>query len=82
MRSGNFLLRLTCGLLLLIGLAARVEAADATFVDCTWDGARGLTSLAGATVAASSPIDALTFTSVVTTAVGITLTHPDDLDGA
>ncbi|MEV0286535.1 MULTISPECIES: pentapeptide repeat-containing protein [unclassified Kribbella] len=60
---------------------SQVKAAGAVFVDCTWDAARGLTSLSGATVAASSPIDTLTFTTAVTTATGIKLTHPDDLDG-
>ncbi|TDD29051.1 pentapeptide repeat-containing protein [Kribbella turkmenica] len=59
---------------------SQVSARGAIFVDCTWDAARGLTSLAGATVAAASPIDSLTFTSAVTTATGITLAHPDDLD--
>jgi uncharacterized protein YjbI with pentapeptide repeats len=61
---------------------SQVKASGAVFVDCTWDAARGLTALTGATVAASSPIDTLTFTSAVTTAAGITLAHPDDLDGA
>lgn len=59
---------------------SQVKAAKAVFVDCTWDGAKGLSSLAGATVAASSPIDTLAFTSAVTVATGITLAHPDDLD--
>jgi len=58
---------------------SQVKAAKAVFVDCTWDGAKGLASLAGATVAASSPIDTLAFTSAVTVAAGITLAHPDDL---
>jgi uncharacterized protein YjbI with pentapeptide repeats len=58
---------------------SQVRAAGAVFVDCTWDEARGLTSLQGATVAASSPIDTLAFTSAVTVASGITLTHPDEL---
>jgi uncharacterized protein YjbI with pentapeptide repeats len=61
---------------------SQVKATGATFVDCTWDSARGLTSLTGATVAASSPIDTLTFTSAVTAASGINLAHPDDVDGA
>jgi uncharacterized protein YjbI with pentapeptide repeats len=59
---------------------SQVKAAKAVFVDCTWDGAKGLSSLAGATVAAASPIDTLTFTSAVTVAAGITLAHPDDLE--
>ena len=61
---------------------SQVKAKGAVFVEGTWEGARGLTSLAGATVASSSPIDTLAFTSAVTVATGITLTHPDDLDGA
>ena len=59
---------------------SQVKARGAVFVDCTWDGAKGLGSLAGATVAAASPIDTLAFTSAVTVATGITLAHPDDLD--
>ncbi|MFF0343427.1 pentapeptide repeat-containing protein [Kribbella sp. NPDC004875] len=59
---------------------SQVKATKAVFVDCTWDGAKGLASLAGATVAAASPIDTLAFTSAVTVATGITLAHPDDLD--
>jgi uncharacterized protein YjbI with pentapeptide repeats len=58
---------------------SQVKATKAVFVDCTWEGAKGLASLAGATVAASSPIDTLAFTSAVTVAAGITLAHPDDL---
>ncbi|MGW7682056.1 pentapeptide repeat-containing protein [Kribbella sp. NPDC054772] len=58
---------------------SQVKATKAVFVDCTWDGAKGLASLAGATVAAASPIDTLAFTSAVTVATGITLAHPDDL---
>ena len=61
---------------------SQVKAAGAVFVECTWDTASGLTSLTGATVAASSPIDTLTFAGAVTTAAGITLVHPDELDGA
>jgi uncharacterized protein YjbI with pentapeptide repeats len=59
---------------------SQVKAAKAVFVDCTWEGAKGLASLAGATVAATSPIDTLAFTSAVTVASGITLAHPDELD--
>ncbi|GAA1138631.1 hypothetical protein GCM10009630_41990 [Kribbella jejuensis] len=61
---------------------SQVKAAKAVFVDCGWDGAKGLASLAGATVAAASPIDTLAFTSAVTVAAGIRLAHPDDLEGA
>jgi uncharacterized protein YjbI with pentapeptide repeats len=59
---------------------SQVKAAKAVFVDCTWDGAKGLVSLAGATVAAANPIDTLAFTSAVTVATGIVLAHPDELD--
>ncbi|MET7277263.1 pentapeptide repeat-containing protein [Kribbella sp. NPDC005582] len=59
---------------------SQVKAAGALFVDCTWDGTKGLAALTGATVAASSPIDTLTFTSAVTMAAGITLAHPDDVE--
>lgn len=59
---------------------SQVKARGAVFVDCTWEGAKGLVSLAGATVAAASPIDTLAFTSAVTVATGITLTQPDELE--
>lgn len=59
---------------------SQVKAAGALFVDCTWDGAKGLSFLAGATVAASSPMDTLTFATAVTTAAGIQLVHPDELE--
>lgn len=59
---------------------SQVKASKAVFVDCLWEGAKGLASLAGATVAAASPIDTLAFTSAVTVASGITLAHPDELD--
>jgi uncharacterized protein YjbI with pentapeptide repeats len=59
---------------------SQVKAKGATFVDCGWEGAKGLVSLAGATVAASSVIDTLAFTSAVTVATGIALTHPDELE--
>ncbi|MFI5730866.1 pentapeptide repeat-containing protein [Kribbella sp. NPDC051587] len=58
---------------------SQVKAAGALFVDCTWDGTKGLSALTGATVAASSPIDTLTFATAVTQAAGIKLTHPDEL---
>jgi uncharacterized protein YjbI with pentapeptide repeats len=61
---------------------SQVKAAGALFVDCTWDGTKGLSALTGATVAASSPIDTLTFATAVTQAAGIKLTHPDELEGA
>jgi uncharacterized protein YjbI with pentapeptide repeats len=59
---------------------SQVKAVGAFFVDCTWDGTKGLSALTGATVAASSPIDTLTFATAVTQAAGIRLTHPDELE--
>ncbi|WP_238161598.1 pentapeptide repeat-containing protein [Kribbella antibiotica] len=59
---------------------SQVKAAGSVFINCTWDGTKGLSALTGATVAASSPIDTLTFATAVTQAAGITLAHPDDLD--
>lgn len=57
---------------------SQVKAAKTTFVDCTWDGIRGISSLAGATIVNSSPIDALTFTVAMAQALHITLGDPDD----
>ncbi|MFK4086996.1 pentapeptide repeat-containing protein [Kribbella sp. NPDC020789] len=59
---------------------SQVKAAGAVFVDCTWEGAKGLAALTGATVAAASPIDTLTFAAAVTAAAGIKLTHPDEVE--
>lgn len=56
-----------------------VRAAKAVFVDCTWQGVRGIASLAGATVANASPIDTLAFTAGMAGALGITMADPDDV---
>ncbi len=55
------------------------RATKAVFVDCTWGGIRGVTGLAGATVANGSPIDTLTFTAAMAGGLGITLAHPSEL---
>lgn len=57
---------------------SQVKAAQAVFIDCTWEGIRGISSLAGATIVNSSPIDALTFTVAMAQALHITLGDPDD----
>jgi uncharacterized protein YjbI with pentapeptide repeats len=57
---------------------SQVTATGAVFVDCTWDGTRGIGSLAGATIANSSPIDTLAVTAAMASALGITLGDPDD----
>lgn len=57
---------------------SQVTATGAVFVDCTWDGTRGIGSLAGATIANSSPIDTLAVTVAMATALGITLGDPED----
>ncbi|ONI71667.1 hypothetical protein BWI15_16045 [Kribbella sp. ALI-6-A] len=57
---------------------SQVKANGAVFVDCTWDGTRGIASLGGATIANSSPIDALAVTLAMAAALGITLGDPDD----
>lgn len=54
------------------------RATGAVFVDCTWDGIRGVSSLAGATVVHASPVDALTFTGAMATGLGIALGDPAD----
>ncbi|WP_344222455.1 pentapeptide repeat-containing protein [Kribbella sancticallisti] len=59
---------------------SQVSAAGAVFVDCTWDGTRGIGSLSGATIANSSPIDTLAVTLAMAAALGIKLGDPDDLD--
>jgi uncharacterized protein YjbI with pentapeptide repeats len=58
---------------------SQVKATGATFVDCTWDGTRGIGSLAGATIANASPIDMLAVTNALASALHIKLAHPDDL---
>ena len=57
---------------------SQVTASGAVFVDCTWDGTRGIGSLAGATIANSSPIDTLAVTIAMASALGIKLGDPDD----
>ena len=61
----------------------RVDLSDAktggaAFVDCTWDGVRGISSLAGAMIVNHSPIDGLAFTAAMAQALNITLADPDD----
>ena len=58
---------------------SQVTATGAVFVDCTWDGTRGIGSLAGATIANSSPIDTLAVTIAMASALNITLGDPDEL---
>lgn len=58
---------------------SNVSASKAVFVDCTWDGVRGIAQLSGATVANSSPIDLLAFTAGMAGALGITLADPADV---
>ncbi|MGH3502410.1 MAG: pentapeptide repeat-containing protein [Nocardioidaceae bacterium] len=57
---------------------SQAKAANALFVDCTWEGIRGITSLAGATIVNSSPIEALKFTAAMATGLGIALGDPGD----
>lgn len=57
---------------------SQVKAKGAVFLDCTWDGIRGIASLAGATVANRSPIDALTFTDSLARSLGITIADTDE----
>jgi uncharacterized protein YjbI with pentapeptide repeats len=57
---------------------SQVRASGAVFVDCTWDGTRGIGSLAGATIANSSPIDSLAVAAAMASALDIKLAHPDD----
>lgn len=58
---------------------SQVKASGAVFVDCTWEGTRGVSSLSGATIANSSPIDSLAVAVAMASALNITLSHPDDL---
>ena len=58
---------------------SQVTATGAIFVDCIWEGTRGIGSLAGATIANSSPIDTLAITQAMASALNITLGDPDDL---
>ena len=53
------------------------QASGCRFIDCGWEQARGITSLAGATVVSSSPYDLLTFAAVLAGSVGITLSDSE-----
>ena len=57
---------------------SQVRATGAVFIDCTWEGTRGIASLSGATIANSSPIDTLAVTLAMASALNITLGDPDD----
>lgn len=57
---------------------SQVQARGAVFVDCVWDGVRGVTSLAGATVVHSSPLDAHAFMLATAGSLGITIGDSDD----
>ena len=58
---------------------SQVKATDAVFVDCQWDGTRGVASLAGATIANSSPTDHLAVAAAMAWALNIKLADPADL---
>lgn len=57
---------------------SQVKARGAVFVDCVWDGVRGVPSLAGATVAHGSPLDASAFMLATACSLGIVIADPDD----
>jgi uncharacterized protein YjbI with pentapeptide repeats len=57
---------------------SQVRARGAVFVDCTWEGVRGVSSLAGATVVHGSPLDAHAFMVATATCLGIRLGNPAD----
>jgi uncharacterized protein YjbI with pentapeptide repeats len=57
---------------------SQVSAKGALFVDCTWDGVRGVSNLAGATVAHGSPLDAEAFMVATASSLGIRLADPAD----
>lgn len=57
---------------------SQVQAASAVFLDCTWDGVRGIANLTGAIVANASPIDTLVFTAGMAAALGIRVVDPSD----
>lgn len=57
---------------------SQVKARGAVFVDCLWDGVRGVTSLAGATVVHGSPLDAHAFMLATAGSLGIAIGDPDD----
>ncbi len=57
---------------------SQVKARGATFIDCTWDGVRGVSSLAGATIVHGSPLDAHAFMVATAGSLGIKLGDPAD----
>jgi uncharacterized protein YjbI with pentapeptide repeats len=57
---------------------SQVKARGATFVDCTWEGVRGVSSLGGATIVHGSPLDAHAFMVATTSSLGIKLGDPAD----
>lgn len=57
---------------------SQVKAPRAAFIDCTWDGIRGVTSLTGCTIVNRSPVDTLHFTAAMASALGVTLGDTDD----
>lgn len=57
---------------------SQVKARGAVFVDCTWDGVRGVASLAGATIVHGSPLDAHAFMVATASSLGIRLGDPAD----
>ncbi len=57
---------------------SQAKARGALFVDCVWDGVRGVTSLAGATVVHSSPLDAHAFMLATAGSLGIVIADRDD----
>jgi len=57
---------------------SNATARKAVFVECDWEGARGIGSLAGATIANSSPTDNLAIAAAMAGALQITLGDPLD----
>jgi hypothetical protein len=57
---------------------SQVKARGAVFVDCVWDGVRGVASLAGATIVHGSPLDAHAFMVATAGSLGILLGNPAD----
>lgn len=61
---------------------SQVQARGAVFIDCVWDGVRGVTSLAGSTVVHSSPLDAHAFMLATAGSLGITIGDSADFPEA
>ncbi len=57
---------------------SQARARGAVFVDCTWDGVRGVSSLAGATIVHGSPVDTHAFMVATASSLGIRLGDPAD----